>query len=59
MNKTFSSLAVSILCFSWILDHFDKQEVLGLIVEKMRLFITFENELRPQFSKRVAADLSQ
>lgn len=49
----------SILCFSWVLDHFDEQEVLGLIVEKMKLLMTFENELRPQFSKRVAADLSQ
>jgi len=37
-----------VLGFSWVLDHFDEQEVLGLILEKMRLLMVFESEVRPQ-----------
>ena len=49
----------SILCFSWDLDHFDEEEVLSLIVEKMKLLMTFETELRPQFSKPAVGNLAQ
>jgi hypothetical protein len=45
----------SVLGFSWVLDHFDEQEVLGLIVEKMKLLMTFENELRPQVGRLTGA----
>lgn len=41
-----------ILGFSWVLDHFDEQKVLGLIVEKMKLLMTFENDLRPQVGQQ-------
>lgn len=58
-SKVWGEKDDSILCFSWVLDRFDEQEVLGLIVEKMKLLMKFENELRPQFSKRAAADLAQ
>ncbi len=45
----------SILGFSWVLDHFDEEEVLGLIVEKMKLLMTFENEIRAQVGQHTEA----
>ncbi|HBO2781328.1 TPA: PD-(D/E)XK nuclease family protein [Pseudomonas aeruginosa] len=57
--KVWSEKSDSILCFSWVLEHFHEQEVLDLIVEKMKLLMTFENELRPQISTRTTADLPQ
>lgn len=49
----------NILGFHWALDHFDEAEVLRLMVEKMKLLMTFETELRPQFSSFVAGDANQ
>ncbi|MCT5776069.1 hypothetical protein LZM85_20380 [Pseudomonas aeruginosa] len=45
----------SILGFSWVLDHFDEEEVLGLIVEKMKLLMTFENGIRAQVGQHTEA----
>ena len=45
----------SILGFSWVLEHFDEEEVLGLIVEKMKRLMTFENELRTQVGQHTEA----
>lgn len=42
----------SILCFNWVLDLFDEQKVIGLIIEKMKLLMTFENTLRLQVGQR-------
>ncbi|WXL26002.1 PD-(D/E)XK nuclease family protein [Ectopseudomonas mendocina] len=49
----------NILGFSWALEHFDEEEVLSLIVEKMKLLMIFETELRPQFSEPSVGGLTQ
>ncbi len=54
-TKVWSESNNRILGFSWVLNHFDEQEVLGLIVEKMKLLMTFENELRPQLGQHAEA----
>ncbi len=54
-TKVWSEKSDSILCFSWVLDHFDEQEVLDLIVEKMKLLMSFEKELRPQVGQLTEA----
>lgn len=33
------------------MGHFDEQEILGLIVEKMKLLMIFENERHPQLDQ--------
>lgn len=38
----------SILGFSWELEHFDEQIVLGMMVEKMKLLMIFECQIRSQ-----------
>ena len=36
----------SILCLRWELEHFDEEEIISLIVEKMKLLMHFEQDLR-------------